>query len=244
MSSTVKAASVNTVKWVEVPSGWQKSEGMIPYEGETAHMLDWVENMQGRSAHLFAHTGQLIVDVVEIEPNAVHQTGKPGDEIVVVINGALQLITDATKADQTFHAGEMVMFRAGWAGIYRVMSDDGPFRELAIVPRDYFDASRPLPVSAETPQKIELPTSPGKRELFRNTYVVESERVECAKAWAITTCADEVVQVLSGRLTLRAGAEEGAFGKGSVVILPKDFAGEATASPGYSAVTARWNGGP
>jgi uncharacterized cupin superfamily protein len=242
MSSTVKPGSVSAVRWVEVPPSWQKGEGMVPYDGETVHMLDWVENMQGRSTHLFAHMGQFIVDVVEIEPNAVHQLGKPGDEIVVVINGALQLITDATKVEQTFHVGEMVMFRAGWAGIYRVLSDNGPFRELAIVPHNYFDTSRPLPVSAETPQKIEPPNSAGKRELFRNTYIVESEYGDQAKHWSIAVSSDEIVQVLAGHLTLRAGGESDTFGTGSVVILPKGFTGEASASAGYRAVVARWNG--
>jgi hypothetical protein len=237
MSTSATAGPVEKVKWIEVPPGWQKGEGMGPYEGETAHMLDWVENMQGRSAHMFAYMGQLIVDVVEIEPNAVHQTGKPGDEIVVVINGALRLITDATKAEQTFHAGEMVMFRAGWAGVYRVTSDAGPFRELAIVPHDYFDASRPLPVSAETPRKIELPRAAGKHELFRNTYIVESEFLEEAKTWPITAASDEVIRVLA----LRVGAETGHFGNGSVVVLPKGFRGEATCSAGYRAVIASWN---
>jgi uncharacterized cupin superfamily protein len=241
MSSIQKADSVDNLKWVEVPPSWQKGEGMIPYEGETGHMLDWVENMQGRSAHLFAHMGQLIVDVVEIEPNAVHQIGKPGDEIVVVINGALRLTTDASKVEQTFHVGEMVMFRAGWCGIYRVMSDNGPFRELAIVPHNYFDTSKPLPVSAETPSKIELPLAPGKRELFRNTYIVESEHLDRARSWQISAASDEVLQVLGGELTLRAAGEVGNFGPGSVLILPKGFVGEAAASAGYRAMTVRWN---
>jgi uncharacterized cupin superfamily protein len=242
MSVTVKLGSVDAARWVEVPPSWQKGEGMVPYDGETGHMLDWVENMQGRSAHLFAHVGQFIVDVVEIEPNAVHQLGKPGDEIVVVINGVLQLITDTTKVEQTFHVGQMVMFRAGWAGIYRVLSDNGPFRELAIVPHNYFDSSRPLPVSAEMPQQIELPSLVGKRELFRNTYIVESEREDEPKSWSIVATSDEIVQVLAGQLTLRAGGRSGTFGTGSVVVLPKGFTGEASATAGYRAVVARWNG--
>jgi uncharacterized cupin superfamily protein len=242
MSATSKSSSGTAVKWTELPASWQNGEGMVPYDGETVHMLDWVENMQGRSAHLFAHMGQLIVDVVEIEPNAVHQIGKPGDEIVVVVNGTLQLTTDATKVEQTFHAGEMVMFRAGWCGIYRVMSDTGPFRELAIVPHDYFDSSRPLPVSGETPQKIELPAVTGTQELFRNTYLVESEHLDQGRSWRIDARADEVIQVLAGKLTLRAAGEVGSFRSGSVVILPNGFVGEATATPGYRALTARWNG--
>jgi uncharacterized cupin superfamily protein len=242
MSFTANPISDTIIKWVEVPPSWQKGEGMVPYEGETAHMLDWVENLNGRSAHLFPHIGQLIVDVVEIESNAVHQLGKAGDEIVVVVNGALSLITDATKVEQTFKAGEMVMFRAGWAGIYRVMSKDGPFRELAIVPRDYFDASRPPPVSRETPGRIEPPLATGKHELYRNTYIVEAENIEHPSDWSIAASSDEVVQVLAGRLTLRAAGDSASFGPGSVVILPKGFVGDAAATAGYRAVTVRWNG--
>lgn len=241
MSSTAKPVSGTAIRWVEVPPSWQRGEGLVPYEGETAHMLDWVENMNGRSAHLFPHVGQLIVDVVEIEPNAVHQLGKAGDEIVVVVNGALNLITDATKVEQTFKAGEMVMFRAGWSGIYRVMSKEGPFRELAIVPHDYFDASRPAPVSAETPGRIAPPLAIGKYELYRNTYIVEAENIDRASDWSIAASSDEVVQVLAGRLTLRAAGETASFGQGSVLILPKGFVGEASATAGYRAVTARWN---
>jgi len=204
-------------------------------------MLDWVENMNGRSAHLFAYQGQLIVDVVEIEPNAVHQLGKAGDEIVVVVNGALNLTTDATKVEQTFKAGEMVMFRAGWSGIYRVISEEGPFREMAIVPHDYFDASRPPPVSNETPGRIEAPLAAGKHELYRNTYVVEAENIDRARNWSIAASSDEVVQVLAGSLTLRARDDSASFGPGSIVILPKGFVGHARATAGYRAITARWN---
>jgi uncharacterized cupin superfamily protein len=241
MASSAGLVLGTAIKWVEVPPSWQRGEGLVPYAGETAHMLDWVENMHGRSAHLFPHVGQLIVDVVEIEPNAVHQLGKAGDEIVVVVNGALNLITDATKVEQTFKAGEMVMFRAGWSGIYRVMSEAGPFRELAIVPHDYFDASRPAPVSRETPGRIEPPLAIGKHELYRNTYIVEAENIDRAGDWSIAASSDEVIQVLAGGLTLRAAGDSAAFGPGSVVILPKGFIGEASATAGYRAVTARWN---
>lgn len=241
MSSTTKLVRGGAIKWVEVPPSWQSGEGLVPYEGETAHMLDWVENMNGRSAHLFPHVGQLIVDVVEIEPNAVHQLGKAGDEIVVVVNGSLNLITDATKVEQTFKAGEMVMFRAGWSGIYRVISEQGPFRELAIVPHDYFDASRPPPVSRETPGRIEPPPAIGKHELYRNTYIVEAENIGRASDWSIAASSDEVIQVLAGTLTLKAGGDSASFGPGSVVILPKGFVGEASATAGYRSVNARWN---
>jgi uncharacterized cupin superfamily protein len=235
-------SKVAPVSWIEVPPSWQTGEGLVPYTGETAHMLDWVENMNGKSRHLFAHAGQLIVDVVEIEPNAVHQLGKAADEIVVVINGVLNLITDATKVEQNFKAGEMVMFRAGWAGIYRVMSDDGPFRELAIVPHDYFDASKAPPVSRETPRRIEMPIAVGTHELYRNTYLVEAQNTDRAKSWPITAVADQVIQVLAGSVTLASAGTTALFGPGSVVILPKGFSGEASATAGYRALSTHWNG--
>src|SRR3546814_8925847 len=85
------------------------------------------------------HRGQFIVDIVEIDANAVHQPSKPGDEVVVVLNGILRLTTDADGDVQDILAGEAVLIPAGWAGLYRVIGERGRFRELASVPHDYFD---------------------------------------------------------------------------------------------------------
>src|SRR3546814_11473259 len=81
------------------------------------------------------HRGQVIVDIVEIDANAVHQPSKPGDEVVVVLNGILRLTTDADGDVQDILAGEAVLIPAGWAGLYRVIGERGRFRELAGVDR-------------------------------------------------------------------------------------------------------------
>lgn len=232
----------NAVKWVQAPPGAFKGEGLSPYAGEMAHLVDWAEDPGGRSAHLFAYYGQFVVDIVEIEPNAVHQPGKPGDEIVVVTNGMLSVTTDSTGVEQTFTAGEMVLFPAGWAGIYRVTSDDGRFRELAITPRSYFDPSHVTPPSQEAPRRLDLPSAQGKHLLHRNTYLVEAENIDRAAAWSIAAEADEVIQVLAGELTLSAAGDIASFGPGGVVALPKGFVGEAATTPGYRALNARWIG--
>src|SRR5580765_8101099 len=110
MSSVAGPASDQAVKWIQVPPLSLKGEGLSPYpEGGTATLMDWVENENAGSVHLMPYAGQFLVDVVEIEPNAVHQPSKPGDEIVVVLNGTLSLTTDASKNEQIFEAGEMVL---------------------------------------------------------------------------------------------------------------------------------------
>lgn len=237
-----RPVSPDVVKWIEAPPGAFRGDGLVPYAGETAHLMDWAENTNGRSAHLFAHRGQLVVDIVEIEPNAVHQPGKPGDELVLVTHGVLSATTDATGVEQTFAAGEMVMFPAGWAGIYRVTSENGLFRELAITPGSYFDPTHVPPPNPQSPRRLDLPLAAGKHELHRNTYLLEAENIDQPSGWSITASSDEVIQVLAGALTLSTAAETASFGPGSVVILPQGFVGEAETGPGYRALNARWIG--
>lgn len=93
------------------------------------NLFDWAEDVTAGSAHLMPHRGQFIVDVVAIESNAVHQPSKPGDELVVVLNGILTLTDDSDRKEQIIRAGEMVLIPAGWAGLYRVQAENGVFRE-------------------------------------------------------------------------------------------------------------------
>src|SRR5580700_1810712 len=102
------------VSWVEVPATALKGQGLRPYQaGEITSLFDWAENPQGASRHLMPHRSQFIVDIVQIEANAVHQPSKPGDEIVLVLNGALELTDDADKKVQRFTAGKMVLIPSG-----------------------------------------------------------------------------------------------------------------------------------
>lgn len=107
------------VKWVEVPPGALQGQGLAPYDfNASAHLVDWVESMDSaESVHLTPYCGDFVIDVVAIRPNAVHTPSKPGDEFLLVINGVLRLLTDSTKVEQVFRAGDMLMIPAGWHGL-------------------------------------------------------------------------------------------------------------------------------
>jgi uncharacterized cupin superfamily protein len=232
------------VKWVEVPPGALRGQGLAPYDfNASANLVDWVESMEdAQSVHLTPYCGDFVIDVVEIKPNAVHTPSKPGDEFLLVINGVLRLLTDSTKIEQVFKAGDMLMIPAGWCGIYRMESEVGWFRELAITPGDYFVPTLIPPPNERSPYPLELPRANGKHEIFKGRYVLEAENIEQAGSRAIVSSSDQIVQVLAGTLILTAGGDSASFGPGSVVVLPRGFAGSAKTEPGYRALNARWLG--
>lgn len=231
--------------WIEVPRSAMTGAGLAPYrEGEITNLFDWAENPAGQSMHLMPHRQQFIVDLVEIEANAVHQPSKPGDEIVTVLNGSLRLTDDSDGREQTFHAGESVLIPAGWAGLYRVIPGEGPFRELAIVPGDYFDAGVAPAPSEASPRRLTLPASSGQHTLHRGRYTVLADVVDDRWEQAFTCAGDEIIRVEAGSLQLTAASgRTAAFGPGSVVILPAGFTGSAVMTAGYRALVARWNSG-
>lgn len=231
------------VKWVEVPAEALKGQGLRPYyEGEISNLFDWAENPNGRSEHLMAHRQQMIVDIVQIDANAVHQPSKPGDEVVVVLNGILRLTDDGTGIEQEIHAREAVLIPAGWAGIYRVIPDNGPFLEMAMIPGDYFDEGVAPPPSGKSPRKLEFPTAPGVNELHRNRFSVEVVNCTMAGQWSDITKADEILLVLQGTITLEAEGDKAIIGKDGVVILPAGLTCEAAATADYRALLLRWIG--
>ncbi len=208
-------------------------------------MVDWVESMDdAQSVHLNPYCSDFVIDVVAIKPNAVHTPSKPGDEFLLVLNGVLRLLTDSTKIEQVFETGDMLMIPAGWAGIYRMESEDGWFRELAITPGDYFDPSRIPPPNDRSPFPLELPTVSGKHEIFKGRYMLEAENIEHANSRAVTSPSDQIIQVLAGSLTLTTGDKSASFGPGSVVVLPRGFTGTAKTPAGYRALNASWIGPP
>ena len=218
-----------------------KGQGLRPYQaGEITNLFDWAENPRGASQHAMPHRSQFIVDIVQIEANAVHQPSKPGDEIVLVLHGTLELTDDADKKVQRFSAGKMVLIPSGWAGLYRVIPDDTDFLELALVPGDYFDAKSVLPPSGQSPRPLKLPSKPGRRELHRGRYLIESVIAEAPERSSHTASGDEIVYVLGGELKLTAGERTGTFQAGSVVVLPRGFSGTIEYSAGYQSVVARW----
>jgi uncharacterized cupin superfamily protein len=235
MSARADRSVGQGVKWVQVPPGALHGQGLAPYDfNASANLVDWVESMEDAgSVHLTPYCSDFVIDVVEIKPNAVHTPSKPGDEFLLVINGVLRLLTDSTKIEQVFKAGDMLMIPAGWHGIYRMESEAGWFRELAITPGDYFVPSLIPPANDRSPYPLELPLAAGKHEIFKH-----------AGSWTVTSSSDQVVQVLSGALILTSGGETASFGPGSIVVLPRGFAGTAKNLPGYRALNARWLGAP
>ncbi len=232
------------IKWVEVPPGALQGQGLAPYDfNASANLVDWVESMEdAQSVHLTPYCGDFVIDVVEIKPNAVHTPSKPGDEFLLVINGVLRLLTDSTKIEQVFKAGDMLMIPAGWCGIYRMEAEVGWFRELAITPGDYFVPSLIPPPNERSPYPLKLPRANGKHEIFKGRYVLEAENIEQAGSHAIISSSDQIVQVLAGTLILTAGGDSASFGAGSIVVLPRGFVGSAKTERGYRALNARWLG--
>jgi uncharacterized cupin superfamily protein len=230
-------------KWIEVPQGVLTTDPLQPYRpGEIDGLFDWAENPQGGSTHVIAHRGRLIVDVVEVEENAVHQVSKPGDEIVTVLNGTLELTTDHDQRLDIIEKGETVLIPAGWAGIYRCKPGNGRhFRELAIVPANYFEPGVAPPPQEVHPRKLDLGDRGNmKTTLHRNRYAVELECIGQAAGSTIAASPEAVVQILSGTLSLATEDKNAEFRPGSVVALPEGFAGEARVSDGYRALIARW----
>jgi quercetin dioxygenase-like cupin family protein len=235
------AVQASAQTWIVVPDEALRGEGMAPYApGEMDHLFDWAENVNGRSIHVAPHRGRFIVDIVDFEPNAVHQPSKPGDEVVVVLNGELTLTTDASGGEQVVGAGEAVLIPAGWAGIYRAASQEGWFRELTFVPGDYFDASVAPPPNDKHPQRIEFPVEDARRRLHEDRYALDIEVQSDGAQWPITGAGEQVVHVVSGELTLSNGLETATVEAGAVVVLPEGFEGKAAASPGYRSITVTW----
>jgi uncharacterized cupin superfamily protein len=226
--------------WIEIPPAALAGEGLAPYvAGEITNLFDWAEDPTAASAHLMAHRGRFLVDIVTIDANAVHQPCKPGDEIVVVLEGTLQLTDDADGRQQSFGPGETVLIPAGWAGVYRVIPGDHAFRELAIVPHDYFDVAVAPPPSGLSPRRLEPPMAAGRRELHLGRYSVATFAGATAPH-AIEAASEMIVRVLAGTIAMTAGDRQAEFAPGNVVILPQGFAGMAATGEDYCALIAQW----
>ena len=232
------------MKWVEVPPANLAGQGLAAYPpAEFAGLFDWAERTDSGSIHVMPYAGQFLIDVVEIEDNAVHQPSKPTNEIVCVLNGVLELLTDGAEAPQRFGKGGMVLIPAGWAGIYRVISSDtGWFRELCIVPANYFEPAI-IPAPSGLPSvSIDRLSIAGEHSYAEEPYSIVMQRLDQSSEWDIDTATDQIVFVLVGTLTLTAGGEVGTFSDGAVVVIPKGFVGQAKASADFQALIARWVG--
>ena len=230
---------------IAMPPEVLQGRGFEPYPaGEIGTLFDWAENPGAASSHVMAHAGDFLVDVVEIEDNAVHQPSKPGDEVVLVLDGTLELTDDADGNRgggqvRRFMRGEIVLIPKGWAGIYRCIAAERPFRELAIVPHDYFVTQQPAP-TGRSPQRLLLPVSPGERHYHRGRYTVDAQGTGVAWAGASINAADEVIIITAGVLTLSSEAGSESFGAGSVVVLPRGLAMDGATSTDYQALALNW----
>lgn len=234
-------AATRVARWRQISSDWLRGEGLAPYPATGfAGLFDWSERTDAGSKHVMAYAGQFLVDIVEIEDNAVHQPSKPADEIVCVLNGVLTLTTDGAGGEQVFRKGEFVLIPAGWAGIYRVASQDGPFRELCIVPHDYFDPAIDPPPSGLVPRRIDIPVKPGSHLLLDGRYTIEAIHDDAAQEIAVVLNADVVVRVLEGNLTLTVEGHGYTYSHGSFIVLRKGFAGTIATTAGYQAIVASW----
>jgi uncharacterized cupin superfamily protein len=230
------------VRWIEIPSAALDGEGLAPYvAGEITNLFDWAENPTAGSAHLLAHRGRFLVDIVSIDANAVHQPSKPGDEIVVVLDGQLQLTDDSDGRQQIFGIGETVLIPAGWAGLYRVIPGDRSFRELAIVPHDYFDEALVSPPSDRSPCRLDAPMTTGQYELHHGRYSVTA-LVGGTSRHPVDVPSEMVVRIVSGKLTLLSDGRAAEYREGAVLVLPQGLVAEAMTSDDYRALVARWIG--
>ncbi|MDB5726676.1 MAG: hypothetical protein JWQ16_3430 [Novosphingobium sp.] len=231
-----------SVKWVEVPKANLAGDGLASYPpGDFAGLFDWAERTDTTSIHIMPYAGQFLIDVVEIEDNAVHQPSKPTNEIVCILNGILELVTDGTEIPQRFGQGEMVLIPAGWAGKYRAISSDtGWFRELCIVPANYFDPATIPPPSGLLPVAIKRLGATGEQSYAKAPYSVLVQRLDQSREWKVAATTDQIIHVLDGTLSLRSEGEVGCFDAGSFVVLPKGFVGKADASGDFHAMIAQW----
>jgi uncharacterized cupin superfamily protein len=227
------------VNWIALPAQLLAGEGLEPYPpGDIGGLFDWAENPDAKSTHAMPHAGDLLVDIVSTEANAVHQPSKPDDEVVMVLGGVLELTDDGTGIVQRFAKGEIVLIPKGWAGIYRCIPAQRDFLELAIVPRDYFEPAAPDP-SGASPRRIAMPAE-GTQEFHRGRFAVDAQGNGTAWKAPFEQTADEVILIEQGTLTLMAESAAATFGPGSVVIMPKGLTGIGETSADYRAIAINW----
>lgn len=235
------ATIAEAAKWRQISPAWLRGEGLEPYPATGfAGLFDWSERTDASSTHVMAYEGQFLIDIVEIEDNAVHQPSKPADEIVCILSGVLTLTTDGVEGEQVYRKGEFVLIPAGWAGIYRVASEGGPFRELCIVPHDYFDPATVPPPSGLAPRAIRIPERAGSDLLLDTRYTIEAIHDDAAQEIELALNSDVIIRVLQGALTVSVERHGYTYPSGSFIVLRKGFSGAIATTAGYKAIVASW----
>ncbi|MFT4028100.1 MAG: cupin domain-containing protein [Novosphingobium sp.] len=231
------------LRWTEVPPAVLQGEGLEPYRPGEIGILCSGAGLGGEEPrHLIAYAGQFLVDVAQVAGDAVPRRHQSADEVVLVLGGTLVLTTEETGHELRIDAGEAVLIPQGWAGLCRALPAGRWYRQVGIVPHDYFDSACDALPSGRAPQPITLHDGPGRREVHRGRYAVATEYLPGACEWTVRAVRDEIVAVIDGTLTLQAEDGRETFGPGQLVALPMGFTGAAEASAGYRALTAYWLG--
>lgn len=234
------------MQWINVSLDILAGRGLSPYEaGDIGTLFDWCEDPAAGSVHAMVHAGDFLVDVVEIEANAVHQPSKPGDEVVMVLGGVLELTDDVDAGVrgggrvQRFTKGEIVFIPQGWAGIYRCLPAERPFLELAIVPHDYFIPA-PLAPSGRSPLRIAMSDQAKERSFQKGRYAIDAQGSGSAWEGPFHNETEKIVIVTAGTLTLANGNAHDTFEVGSIVVLPRGVTGEGATGADYRALVLNW----
>ena len=68
MSAVADSGAGQGVKWVEVPPGALRGQGLAPYDfNASANLVDWVESMDdAQSVHLTPYCGDFVIDVLTL----------------------------------------------------------------------------------------------------------------------------------------------------------------------------------
>lgn len=206
--------------WIAVPPAALLGEGLEPYPpGDISALFDWSENPAAASTHLMAFAGEFLLDIVDIEANAVHQHCKPDDEIVFVEAGTLRLTSDVDGSQMAIPAGDAVFIPRGWAGIYRADPGRGRFIEAALVASDYFDPSISRVRTDAVPIRLTLPASQ-QEELHCNSWKISKRKGSCSEVLA--TMKDILVRNHSGCMTLSFEGASQTFGANQMIVLRGD----------------------
>jgi uncharacterized cupin superfamily protein len=212
-----------------------------PYDmEENKELFEWADGETGpvKPMHKLFELGRLLIDVVQSNGTGVQLDNFPNDEFLTILVGGLTLTTNETKAEQCFYAGDSVLIPKGWSGLWR--THPGMFREVAIVPVNFFDPAELKKPQAKgvRPRKVEMASPQGTTTIHDGTYRIESRKPEAEAADDLALAADEVVYIRRGNLTLadELGAET--FKPGDFILLRKGAAAKVSHSAGYEALAA------
>ena len=207
---------------------------------ENKELFEWADGETGpkQPTHKGFSLGKFLIDVVQSNGTGVKLDNFPNDEFLTILVGGLTLTSNESKIEQTFYAGDSVLIPKGWAGLWR--THQGVFREIAIVPSNFFDPAEQKKPQAKgvRPIKIEMAPDEGSKKLHDGTYVIESRKPRKEATTPLSLANEEVVYIRRGNLTLTDKGRSETFKPGDFLLLPKGFSAEAFNTSGYEALVA------